>query len=41
MTGKEYFNYNHATCVDTRRSVTGLIIELEDTIIVVKSGMHC
>ena len=38
ITAKADFNY--ATCVDTRRSVTGLIVELEDTIIAVKSGMQ-
>ena len=31
---------NYATCVDTRRSVSGLIVELEDSIIAVKSGMQ-
>jgi len=31
---------NFATCVDTRRSITGLVIWLEDAVIAVKSGMQ-
>ena len=31
---------NYATCIDTRRSVSGIVIRMEGTVIVVKSGMQ-
>ena len=38
LTGEADSNY--ATCTDTRRSVSGILIKMEDTVIAVKSGMQ-
>ena len=38
LTGEADSNY--ATCIDTRRSVTGLVIRQDGTVIAVKSGMQ-
>ena len=31
---------NYATCVETRKSITGLMVKLENAIVAVKSGMQ-
>ena len=38
LTGEADSNY--ATCKDTRRSVSGIVVKMEDTVIAVKSGMQ-
>ena len=37
LTGEADSNY--ATCKDTRRSVSGIVVKMQDTVIAVKSGM--
>ena len=38
LTGEADSNY--ATCTDTRRSVSGIVVKMEDTVVAVKSGMQ-